>query len=256
MKSLGITSLFLIFSFHSGYSQKSTETKALLLNAEQAYINQKFDRAKEVFERATYEYDGKIDSEDFLLLGNIQFALKDFENARVSYFNFLKNLEVGDKRRDAAQISITRATQRMKIANQEIQDKADPKPKEKRTVAKPQIPQDYTIKERVPIYPGCEKFESNEQLKSCMTSAINQSIRSHFQKGLISSIGFGGSILIETKFTIDGNGKFTNIGASSLHPFLEIEAIRVISQLPQVQPAIQRDLPVSIQYGLPIILEN
>tara|TARA_R110000772_G_scaffold174093_2_gene285978 strand:- start:203 stop:523 length:321 start_codon:yes stop_codon:yes gene_type:complete len=54
-------------------------------------------------------------------------------------------------------------------------------------------------------------------------------------------------------FTVDENGYITNIKARAAYPELEAEAIRIVSELPRMEPAIRNGIAVSQNYSLPII---
>ncbi|QAA81824.1 hypothetical protein EI546_08870 [Aequorivita sp. H23M31] len=54
-------------------------------------------------------------------------------------------------------------------------------------------------------------------------------------------------------FTIDEKGEITNLKARAEYPELEREAIRIIEELPRMEPAIRDGKAVSQNYSLPII---
>jgi len=106
-----------------------------------------------------------------------------------------------------------------------------------------------------PIYPGCEG-KKGKALKDCMNTKIRKFVAKTFNTGIASDLGLSGErVKILTQFTIDKNGKVTNIKARSKYKDLEKEARRVISRLPKMKPGQQRNRPVKVTYTLPIIFK-
>jgi len=107
--------------------------------------------------------------------------------------------------------------------------------------------------EQPPIYPGCEKYKNDkEKLRSCMSKKIGKFIERKFDKSIAEDLGATGVIVINVQFIVDKNGKVTDIQARSKYKELELEAKRVISMLPQMQPGQQRGKPTKVRYNLPI----
>lgn len=109
--------------------------------------------------------------------------------------------------------------------------------------------------EKVPIYPGCEKFNTNEERKQCMSDKITKLVAKKFNINVGSTYGISGKQRIHTEFTIDKNGNVTNVKIRGPHQALEKEAKRVINFIPKMQPGLQRNLPVGVIYTLPIVYD-
>ncbi len=109
--------------------------------------------------------------------------------------------------------------------------------------------------EQVPIYPGCEKFESNDERKNCMSKKIGRLISRRFNTGLGEQLGLTGKQRISVQFKIDADGNVTEIMARAPHDRLEKEAVKVVGKIPQMIPGKQRDKNVSVIYSLPIIFQ-
>lgn len=114
--------------------------------------------------------------------------------------------------------------------------------------------EDYNIisVEEVPIYPGCEGLNSNEERRDCMSEKINRHVNRIFDTSLGSELGLSGVHRIYVSFRIEPTGKVSIIGARGPHPKLEAEAIRVAKALPEMQPGKQGGKPVGVIYSLPI----
>lgn len=109
--------------------------------------------------------------------------------------------------------------------------------------------------EAVPIFPGCEGLQSNDERKKCMSEKITQFVNSRFNKNLGDQVGVSGINRINVGFKIDKNGNIIDVQSRAPNPRLEQEAIRVIKSLPKMEPGKQRGKPVAVSYYLPIIFQ-
>ena len=106
--------------------------------------------------------------------------------------------------------------------------------------------------EEVPLFPGCEGLDTNDERKACMSSKINKIVYRKFNTSLGEELGLRGINRIYVQFTVDKGGYITKIKTRGPHAKLEKEAERVIKSLPQMQPGKQRSMPVGVVYNLPI----
>ncbi|NRD18978.1 energy transducer TonB [Winogradskyella eckloniae] len=113
----------------------------------------------------------------------------------------------------------------------------------------------FILIEKVPVYPGCEKYKTNDDRKKCMSERITKLINRKFNTGLGSQYGLSGKQRIYTQFTIDKNGNIADVKIKAPHPVLENEAKRVIHKIPHMEPGLQRKVPVGVIYNLPIVFE-
>lgn len=113
----------------------------------------------------------------------------------------------------------------------------------------------FAIIEDVPIYPGCEGLQSNDERKKCMSEKITQFVNSRFNKNLGDQVGVTGINKINVAFKIDKEGNIIDVQSRAPHPRLEQEAIRVINALPKMEPGKQRGKPVAVSYYLPILFQ-
>lgn len=109
--------------------------------------------------------------------------------------------------------------------------------------------------EQVPIYPGCENKKTNEDKRKCMSDKITQLVQKKFNTGLGGELGLSGKQTIRTQFKIDKTGHVTDIKVHGTHPELEVEAIRVINIIPEMEPGKQHDKNVGVVYVLPIVFD-
>ncbi len=110
----------------------------------------------------------------------------------------------------------------------------------------------FELVQDVPIFPGCEKYQDNDERKACMSRKLYQFIGKHFDTQLASELGLEGQHKIFTQFKVSQTGEVIFKGARASHPKLEAEAKRVIELLPKMTPGKQRLKPVDVIFGLPI----
>lgn len=106
--------------------------------------------------------------------------------------------------------------------------------------------------ELVPVFPGCEKYGTNDQRKKCLSKKIGKLVNKKFNTNIGAEYGITGKQKIQTQFTIDKHGNVTDVKIRGPHPALEDEALRVISKIPKMKPGYQQDKPVGVIYSLPI----
>ncbi len=108
--------------------------------------------------------------------------------------------------------------------------------------------------ENPPIYPGCENLKGNEA-KKCMSKNVQSFIAKKLNTSIASNMGIAGKIKIMTRFTINKEGQIEDIRVRSKYKAFVDEAKRVIKQLPQMKPGMQRGKPIKVTYTLPIIFQ-
>ncbi|MCR9182390.1 MAG: energy transducer TonB [Flavobacteriaceae bacterium] len=107
--------------------------------------------------------------------------------------------------------------------------------------------------ERVPVFPGCESLNDNNQRKNCLSSEIGKLVSKRFNTGIAESLGLNGNQRIYVSFVINKDGQVANIQVSAPHPKLEKEAKRVVNMIPKMIPASQNNKKVDVLFNLPII---
>ena len=106
--------------------------------------------------------------------------------------------------------------------------------------------------EFVPIFPGCESLETNEERAACFSEKISRIVSRKFDTSLAGDLGLKGLQRIYVQFEVYKDGTIQNIQARATHPLLEKEAIRVVERFPKMTPGKQRDRNVTVKYQLPI----
>ncbi|WP_299762790.1 energy transducer TonB [uncultured Dokdonia sp.] len=109
--------------------------------------------------------------------------------------------------------------------------------------------------QKVPIFPGCEGLNTNQERKDCMSSKISKIINRKFDTELGEKLGLTGVNKIFVQFTINKEGVVTDMKARGPHEALEKEAKRVIGYLPKMTPGKQGDKSVGVIYSQPITFQ-
>jgi protein TonB len=111
----------------------------------------------------------------------------------------------------------------------------------------------FAVIEEVPVYPGC-KGSNNAELKDCMSAEISKFVSKHFDMKKIQSLNLPPKrYRTAVQFKIDKNGNVTDVHARAEHPDIETEAVRVVSNLPQMKAGKQKGENVGVLYSLPIL---
>ena len=113
----------------------------------------------------------------------------------------------------------------------------------------------FTAIEDVPIFPGCEKYKSNAERKTCMSEKIKDFVNSKFNTDLGAELGLSGINRVYVRFKIDHKGDIVGVQARAPHPRLQREAERVVNMLPSMTPGKQRGKAVGVLYSLPIVFQ-
>jgi len=110
--------------------------------------------------------------------------------------------------------------------------------------------------EEVPVFPGCENFSSQDELKACMQQKITEHVNSKFRFKAVKAYAKDKVNYIYVAFVINKNGEIVDIAGRAKHEKLAEEAERVVSKLPNLKPAKAEGKPVNVSYVLPIVFEN
>lgn len=110
----------------------------------------------------------------------------------------------------------------------------------------------FAVVERVPVFPGCEGANNNEERKACFQTKLLQHVVENFKfPQQARELNLQGRVYV--KFVIEKNGRVSNIEVlRGVDPLLDNEAIRCINTLPIITPAKQRGKPVRMSFVLPI----
>lgn len=109
----------------------------------------------------------------------------------------------------------------------------------------------FAIIEYVPVFPGCEIYQTQEERKECFNQKVQEHIKENFTYPP-SALEMQITGRVYVQFVIDAQGRVTGIQKRGPDRLLEEEAARIISSLPRVKPGQQRGKAVSVKYSIPI----
>ena len=109
----------------------------------------------------------------------------------------------------------------------------------------------FSLTTTAPIYPGCEEVDSSE-FKNCFSESIMEYLNTILQYPKMA-LELGIQEDIHVSFIIDSTGTVSDVKIiKGENKSLREEAIRIVSLLPKMKPATQRDRPVSVLFTIPI----
>lgn len=113
----------------------------------------------------------------------------------------------------------------------------------------------YITVDKPPEFKDMPRKLSLEQKRVYFEKRIRDFVLKKFNSNVCLDLGLEGKQKIVAKFTINTNGKITEVKTRATHPKLQEEAKRVINLLPEFIPAQQRGKPVKMAYNLPIVFQ-
>ncbi len=109
----------------------------------------------------------------------------------------------------------------------------------------------FAVIENVPVFPGCEAMETNEERRACFQKMVQQHVKKEFKYPPTAlELEIQGKVYVQ--FVINGKGYITNIRTRGPDANLEEEASRIVASLPQMTPGMQRGRAVKVPYSIPI----
>lgn len=120
---------------------------------------------------------------------------------------------------------------------------------------------DFNTVDAFPLFPNCREIPSREKQKICFQLEISQHIYGslkHYQLNAKEAIN--DTVLVKLKVSSLGKTSLSTVQISTKTKELlpEFDSILKVSiqNLPILQPAIKRDMPVATEFTLPIVLKN
>ncbi|PCH53510.1 MAG: hypothetical protein COC22_02505 [Flavobacteriaceae bacterium] len=120
---------------------------------------------------------------------------------------------------------------------------------------------DFSTVDAFPLFPNCKDIPSREKQQICFQLEISQYIYASLkQYQLNAKEVVNDTVLVKLKVDALGKTSLSSIQISDKTRELlpEFDSILKVSlqNLPIVQPAIKRDMPVTTEFTLPIVLKN
>jgi len=120
---------------------------------------------------------------------------------------------------------------------------------------------DFSSVDAFPLFPDCKDIPSRKKQQICFQLEMSQHIYASLkQYSLNASDVINDTILIKLK--VDNSGKTSissvKISKEAKNLFPEFDSLLIVSvqNLPNLEPAIKRNMPVTTEFTLPIILKN
>ncbi|MGJ8683681.1 MAG: energy transducer TonB [Nonlabens sp.] len=130
--------------------------------------------------------------------------------------------------------------------------------KSKTTAAAPAVKAPITTTldgvDSMPLFPGCESLDNNEDRKKCFNEKMQRFVQRKFNKDLADDINLndGDMVKIDILFTINEKGLPVDVKVRAPHEILKKEAYRLVGKLPRIEPGKIKGEPVSVYFHLPI----
>jgi len=120
---------------------------------------------------------------------------------------------------------------------------------------------DFNTVDAFPLFPECKDIPSREKQKICFQLEVSQHIYSSLKEyHLNAKEAVNDTVLVKLKVNAVGKTSLSGIQISSktkqLLPEFDSIVKVSLSKLPILLPAIKRDMPVTTEFVLPIVLKN
>ena len=108
--------------------------------------------------------------------------------------------------------------------------------------------------EKIAVFPDCKDLEGQEQIDCTNNKLFEFIISKMVYPAEAVKEKIEGTVIVS--YDIDKEGFIQNLKVvQSVHPLLDTEAVRVMEQLPQLDPATLHGRPVSMQFNVPLMFK-
>ncbi|RXP56139.1 hypothetical protein EC396_07645 [Lutibacter sp. HS1-25] len=120
---------------------------------------------------------------------------------------------------------------------------------------------DFNSIDAFPLFPNCDEFPSREKQQNCFQIEMVQHIYASLKEYSLNATEVVNDTVF-VKLIVDAQGKTSlsaiEISQKTKQLLPEFDSILKVSlqNLPKLQPAIKRNMPVATEFTLPIILIN
>lgn len=109
--------------------------------------------------------------------------------------------------------------------------------------------------EKIPLFPGCENSVNYEGAKKCFSRGVQMHFAKKFDIDLPKKLGLSkGRKRVFIAFKINTKGKIVNIEVKAPHPRIKEEVIKIMKEMPKIEPGTQGGEPVNIKYSIPFTM--
>ena len=111
----------------------------------------------------------------------------------------------------------------------------------------------FNIIDQSPLFDVCKSIVGNAEQKKCFSEEVSKHVAENFNTKLADNLGLEKGVKrLFVWFKINTLGEVVDVKARAPHPDLEVEASRVINNLPKITPGSHEGKTVSATYSLPI----
>ena len=120
---------------------------------------------------------------------------------------------------------------------------------------------DFNTVDAFPLFPNCKEIPSRDKQQICFQMEMSQHIYATLKDFQLSAKEIiNDTVLVTLKVDAKGKTSLSNIAISkqtdNLLPEFDSVLKLSVQKLPILQPAIKRDMPVTTEFVLPIVLKN
>ncbi|BAO56287.1 hypothetical protein [Nonlabens marinus] len=251
-----LTIILLMALIHKGHAQSIDLNSRLFQRSKAAYGELDLKKAKRLCLKAMEKDDLKEQPDAQLLLANIYFAEKAFDESRKLYYKILTGLDITDDRRTFLQNAISRSQKNIN----HIKDLKVPKQSFEGEVASGIVNlnnfEKVTSLDSMVIYPGCSVYEDQKTTDKCFHYYVNDLISFNFDKTILKDIGINVPTVIYPFFTVTNEGTLSDIEVYAAHPLLELEGIRILREMSKLKPATVNGKPIAVKESMHVHIWN
>ena len=109
--------------------------------------------------------------------------------------------------------------------------------------------------ERAPIFAGCENAKNIAEARDCFSKGVQINFSRKFDANLPNKLGLTkGRKKIAIDFKISKHGKIFDINVKAPHIDIIREVVKVMKEMPKIEPAYQNENPVIAKYSIPFTI--
>ena len=114
----------------------------------------------------------------------------------------------------------------------------------------------FAIVETKPVFPGCEKLESQSEMEKCFFENLQLFISKNLKYPKdAKQQKLEGRVFVACIISKEGDFKLVGIRNVPNAPMLGEEAKRIFNKLPKVKPGMQRGKTVDVQLAFPVVFK-
>ncbi|AZQ44311.1 tol-pal system YbgF family protein [Nonlabens ponticola] len=252
MKRTLLVMMMSLFALNS-YAQTSELSKDYRRSIK-LYQKHKYARAIRQCIKAFEKNEGSVNADAQIFLGNLYYANQEYKEAQKAYLEAIQSLKIGSDKVILLQNYIARAKVHIKHSGNNCHPNNSIQEDLKNDLIYMSSNEKIESLDKMATYRGCEKEETATATDKCLHYYINDLVTYNFDDGLYDAINWKGHAFIGGHFTIEKDGSLSDIQPFSSHPLFELEAIRILQSITDIEPAIYDGNAVRLRENLHVHL--